>query len=515
MKHFTSCSLKRKSALAVCAFLACAVMALGLVFANPVRSYVEETARAETTERTVAAENNYTSVEADVYKQGVAIYANVTTAAQLKQNLAVYGTFSDDSGISHKVLLSDAEYSLSVQINDYPAEIKEDGELILETAEEIPADMTISVYVHCNGVEEKVATVFGVASIKTEYPSYTSITVGNIGTIDNDYTAQSLRVLSSFTVLDENKKEIVNREFYEISLDLKSRTVGAKLNGTGSFVTGTISSVRAVNPLSASITVNKDLIKQGDYYKIAEGGKATNYSAFVAGMQHETIFKSLSVTAYYEHSVKPVTLQFDGGGNLQGTAKTDIADITVVWPGGNAPSLNTPNIRFNLSLIVASATASVEFPLEEEKVIAIEAKDYSFPDVLYADSSVPIEQLDGHVIPTYNSDYYSDTERAALIAGEYAVTDSLAPTAEIIAGNLIYDGGDGNKYYDKTVNVVYNADTTITAPITVKVLFEEVKLISLGGTPVAQTYRRAFDFSGLTLTFTYEYNSIVIPLSFS
>ncbi len=513
MKHFTSCSLKRKSALAVCAFLACAVMALGLVFANPVRSYVEETARAETTERTVAAENNYTSVEADVYKQGVAIYANVTTAAQLKQNLAVYGTFSDDSGISHKVLLSDAEYSLSVQINDYPAEIKEDGELILETAEEIPADMTISVYVHCNGVEEKVATVFGVASIKTEYPSYTSITVGNIGTIDNDYTAQSLRVLSSFTVLDENKKEIVNREFYEISLDLKSRTVGAKLNGTGSFVTGTISSVRAVNPLSASITVNKDLIKQGDYYKIAEGGKATNYSAFVAGMQHETIFKSLSVTAYYEHSVKPVTLQFDGGGNLQGTAKTDIADITVVWPGGNAPSLNTPNIRFNLSLIVASATASVEFPLEEEKVIAIEAKDYSFPDVLYADSSVPIEQLDGHVIPTYNSDYYSDTERAALIAGEYAVTDSLAPTAEIIAGNLIYDGGDGNKYYDKTVNVVYNADTTITAPITVKVLFEEVKLISLGGTPVAQTYRRAFDFSGLTLTFTYEYNSIVIPLS--
>ena len=190
MNAFRKFTFKRRIAVAVCVIFACLSFIAGLIVfnnenpskyngggtLNKVTDTVEPDVKPE-----IKALHNYTALEADVYSNGVVIYAKSTTAENLKRNLAVYGTFTDANGSTHKVLLSDSEYTISVKVGDIdPIPLAETALVFPNAQEEIPADTNLTYIVTANGVTSQVATVFGSDKIKTEAPDYTSITVDNI-----------------------------------------------------------------------------------------------------------------------------------------------------------------------------------------------------------------------------------------------------------------------------------------------------------------------------------------------
>ena len=518
MNAFRKFTFKRRIAVAVCVIFACLSFIAGLIVfnnenpskyngggtLNKVTDTVEPDVKPE-----IKALHNYTALEADVYSNGVVIYAKSTTAENLKRNLAVYGTFTDANGSTHKVLLSDSEYTISVKVGDIdPIPLAETALVFPNAQEEIPADTNLTYIVTANGVTSQVATVFGSDKIKTEAPDYTSITVDNISEIDGDYDKDSIRVSDRF-VVKSGTDTVYNREFYQVTeLNLNSRTIKVKLNGSDSEVTASINSVRPASIVSASLEIKAELIKDGDYYKIPdENGKATKYSAFAVNMTQKEIFNGLNLTAYYAHSSSPVELAFSSTGILQGQTNSG---HTVGWVDGNSPNLSAAG-SINLSLNVGSATATVSLTLEAEKVIEIKiSNDYSFSEDLYSYSSAPVASLSGYVIPVYNSDFYkSDTyARQPLQSGQYNISDPLTPDAEALKNGL-----NENEKYAKTVNVVYDRDNTVTAPITFDVTFVHHDSISVVRGFAEQTYRRPFNYSGLALSFNYSGEATGVPLS--
>lgn len=518
MNAFRKFTFKRRIAVAVCVIFACLSFIAGLIVfnnenpskysgggtLNKVTDTVEPDVKPE-----IKALHNYTALEADVYSNGVVIYAKSTTAENLKRNLAVYGTFTDANGSTHKVLLSDSEYTISVKVGDIdPIPLAETALVFPNAQEEIPADTNLTYIVTANGVASQVATVFGSDKIKTETPNYTSITVDNISEIDGDYDKDSIRVSDRF-VVKSGTDTVYNREFYQVTeLNLNSRTIKVKLNGSDSEVTASINNVRPASIVSASLEIKSELIKDGDYYKIPdENGKATKYSAFAVNMTQKEIFNGLNLTAYYAHSSSPVELAFSSTGILQGQTNSG---HTVGWVGGNSPNLSAAG-SIELSLNVGSATATVSLTLEAEKVIEIKIKDgYSYSGKLNPYTPAPVASLDGWVIPVYNSDYYKDTtfERSPLQSGEYTISDPLTPDAETLGTGL----SDGD-IYTKTVNVVYSEDNTVTTNVTFNVTMSSPTLMFEAGSFAQQTYTKPFDYSGLSMFFNYGRNSVTAPLS--
>ena len=115
MNFLRNMSFKRKIAAAVCAFLACAAVIAGALFAvtgavgpnkngaNGSGNRVEAEVPAEAAVK-ITPYRNYTAVSsAELYDAGVVVYENETTVADLKSNLEVVAEYTNGTASGSEI----------------------------------------------------------------------------------------------------------------------------------------------------------------------------------------------------------------------------------------------------------------------------------------------------------------------------------------------------------------------------------------------------------------------------
>ncbi len=522
MKRLCNLSLKRKMAMAFCAFLGCVLLSIGAVlpslyngnaFAENSAGQItsdSESAGGGASEIPVAKPHRaYTTLTAELNADAV-IYAEFTTIAGLKQNLTVIGTTADG-----EFVLEPEEYIIAINGTaradsyNFPSDdFKE-----FETDDSIKLS---TVSVRCGSIDSEPLSPVTVVK-KEALKQYAKLRIAPVTeTVSDDHTPQTLKkvlkVYGTYTKTEEDgtSKEveelIVNRELYNVSFAWNSLIADTDNIVTVAFVNecgGAFGTV-IVRPTfatlqSVSVAVNPD------YTQDTAGNYKTpsDYSGFVAGMTQQEVFAGLVITAHYPNSRRDLTLFFDDIGALQGGANTQTGETVNTDSRNFAAGPNTLNLTV-IGQKGTQKTASITIPFEERTVVAIEVSEkWKQPAELYSYTQLNVNIFAGFIIPVYNSGKKGTD--SPLGAGQYEVEGSLTPRGTDIGTTSPYKKPVTIRYYSG------DGDNKIATNITASVTFTNIqpatpKRVSsdISGSFAQQTMHKPFDYSGLTVRLTYR-----------
>lgn len=515
MNFLRNMSFKRKIAAAVCAFLACAAVIAGALFAatgavgpnkngaNGSGNRVEAEVPAEAAVK-ITPYRNYTAVSsADLYDAGVVVYENKTTVADLKSNLEVVAEYTNGTASGSATLLPE-EYTVNVFGTQKP-----DNAIVAPAG----GGSMINVSVTVNGIASREFTV---AVEKTsEIRTYTGVSAkvtGNI-TEDMDKTAvkSAIEVTGTYEITADDgtvstaTEVIKNRELFSVA-DF-SFTVGS--NNT---ITVTLSDDAAVSNTISDVAVAKKELKEATLLVKADGfrrnEKGANlyekeidgkwYSAFVAKATttRADVFDNLEIRAIYSNSAE--VLSFEWNNTDEATAGNGIKLNFNGLPDFTSAGTKTLNVR------VGNLSAGIVLQFETSHIIEIKAKDNTERTDLYPYTLADSSFFTDKVIARFNDGMWDETNP---LTG-YTVEGSLAPTKDDIEACINFTAGT----YFKELTISYSSELTnnitLTAKAKVKVNRDKITDISAVALPTSrrfpdQKYKTEVNYSGLTVIFSF------------
>ena len=447
MERVETLSLKRKTAMAICAFFSLFVLALSVMILNGGTAYA-------------APVQTYTAVAA-TYKSGQAAYAGYTTAAQLKERLTVVGTY-DESGTQKTATLTADEYEIAI-----PG-------MTVENDTVIPKGTA------------SVTVTSGDASVTVSVTDPTKLD-GEIAVFVNTLSADAETLASAVTVKKGNT--ILLAELYTVAA---GESFATDKTFTVTFLpTGDEQEVTIGDALTAvEVGVKANYTQENGYYKEPVSDDGVAYSAFVAGMTKEQYVPALDAVGVYGS----VRVAFTVGGTTP-DGKTVSVDL---W--------NLPANRATITVSAGSVRGTLTVPVEDEKIVKVNAVYngtktlYPYDKLTLSDITVTLRynnKRDGDVIT--NTSYYgvegvltpSGEEIGALLAG----TQTTYSKKVLVRFGETPSGG------------VFQPDLTI-APA--EILIEGINWVepsslgSFSGSLATQTVFQDINFSGLNIAFEFE-----------
>lgn len=510
MNFLHNMSFKRKIAAAVCAFLACAAVIAGALFAatgavgpnkngaNGSGNRVEAEVPAEAAVK-ITPYRNYTAVSsAELYDAGVVVYENKTTVADLKSNLEVVAEYTNGTASGSAALLPE-EYTVNVFGTQKP-----DNAIVAPAG----GGSMINVSVTVNGIASREFTV--AVEKASEIRTYTVVSAkvtGNI-TEDMDKTAvkSAIEVTGTYNVTADDgtvstaTEVIKNRELFSVA-DL-SLTVGS--NNT---ITVTLSGDAAVSDTISDVTVAKKELKEATLLVKADGfrrnEKGSNlyekeidgkwYSAFVAKATttRADVFDNLEIRAIYSNSAE--VLSFEWNNTDEATAGNG---IKLNFNG--LPVFTTDGTK-DINITVGGFPAGISLQFEAARVVDIKVDDSNSVYDVYVPAQTAFAD---RVFAQYNDGTWDNTNPLT----NFTVEGSLAPTKDSIA-ECLKDTVSGT--YTKELTVSYTDDKSggVTLKAKGNVIVNRLKITKISevrdsdGFP-AQTYRTEVDYSGLYVQLT-------------
>ncbi len=510
MNFLRNMSFKRKIAAAVCAFLACAAVIAGALFAatgavgpnkngaNGLGNRVEAEVPAEAAVK-ITPYRNYTAVSsAELYDAGVVVYENETTVADLKSNLEVVAEYTNGTASGSATLLPE-EYTVNVFGTQKP-----DNAIVAPFGGGSMINVTVTV----NGVTSREFTV--AVEKASEIRTYTGVSAkvtGNI-TEDMDKTAvkSAIEVTGTYNVTADDGTEstatevIKNRELFSVA-DL-SLTVGS--NNT---ITVTLSNDATVSDTISDVTVAKKELKEATLLVKADGfrrnEKGSNlyekeidgkwYSAFVAKATttRADVFDNLEIRAIYSNSAE--VLSFEWNNTDEATAGNG---IKLNFNG--LPDFTTEGTK-DINITVGGFPAGISLQFEAARVVDIKVNDSNKVYDVYLPAQTAFAD---RVFAQFNDGTWDNTNPLT----NFTVEGSLAPTKDSIA-ECLKDTVSGT--YTKELTVSYTDDKSggVTLKAKGNVIVNRLKITKISevrdsnGFP-AQTYRTEVDYSGLYVQLT-------------
>lgn len=515
MNFLRNMSFKRKIAAAVCAFLACAAVIAGALFAatgavgpnkngaNGSGNRVEAEVPAEAAVK-ITPYRNYTAVSsAELYDAGVVVYENETTVADLKSNLEVVAEYTNGTASGSAALLPE-EYTVNVFGTQKP-----DNAIVAPAG----GGSMINVSVTVNGIASREFTVaVEEASEIRKYTGVSAKVTGNI-TEDMDKTAvkSAIEVTGTYEITADDgtvsaaTEVIKNRELFSVA-DL-SLTVGS--NNT---ITVILSDDATVSDTISDVTVAKKELKEATLLVKADGfrrnEKGANlyekeidgkwYSAFVAKATttRADVFDNLEIRAIYSNSAE--VLSFEWNNTDEATAGNGIKLNFNGLPDFTSAGTKTLNVR------VGNFSAGIVLQFETSHIIEIKAKDNTERTDLYPYTLADSSFFTDKVIARFNDGMWDETNP---LTG-YTVEGSLAPTKDDIEACINFTAGT----YFKELTISYSSELTnnitLTAKAKVNVNRAEITDISAVALPTSrrfpdQKYKTEVNYSGLTVIFSF------------
>lgn len=487
------------------------------------------------TSQSIEPQHDYTSITASI-ATGAKIFAGITTARDLKNNLKVTGTFMSGSS-SVSVPLKQSEYFLQVAIESYTHELLE-NDIVLNEMPEASQSIHIIVKVKkSNGeIEASISIPLSSVADSTEYEelkNITTITVDNISSLSSDHDKESIKEL--LVVKDGEGNIIANKELYDItSLDAlnpgstASFTVSYTL-GEGVTATGQILDITQADLLAADFSVNSEYRLNGMYYqkRSEEPGEEDKwFSAFVTqangitGSTMQDIYgDGLKITVYYPNSSR--TLSFSTIG--ENFAIADSNEYVVFNNTTFVENNNDITAQVSSRSGKKSVTASISINFELAKIVEIKATGFN-EDAAGLTSSGNSNNTfftkpggnESYIITRANTGVWN--ENNYLSSSQFTVSGTLNPTAEVIAAtSSMSDEELASYYYDKEVTIIYSADNTITTKYPVRVKY--VKPTSWNSVGIAnnkfpdQTMRMPFNYGDLYVNMKWNNTTRQVPLT--
>lgn len=490
---------------------------------------------SEGTLETIQPYHDYTSVMASL-NSGVKIYAGITTAKDLKNNLKVTGTFMS-GGSSISVDLRASEYTLQVSIGSYTHDLQENDIVLAEMPE---ASQVINIIVKVKKTTGDVEASFSVplATIVegTEYEAFknvSSITVENISSISNDYDKETLKEI--LVVKDNESNVIVNKELYEVT-SLGNLTAGGQATFTVTYkfgenitATGQILNITQADLLAADFSVNSNYRLNGMYYqkRSTEVGEENKwFSAFVTqangipGSTMQDIYgDGLKLTVHYPHSSRMLTLP--NVGENSATAETNeyvVFNNTTFVENNNDI---TAQVR-SRSGYGKAVTASISINFELAKIVEIKAEGYNETLKLkssgLANNSIFIkpDSTETYITTRANTGVWTGNY---LTSSQFAVSGTLNPTIEVLEQIANKTEEELKNYkYDKEVTISFenNFKEIVTTTYMVKVLYEPIieatRVKAANNKFPTQTMRMPFNFGDLLVELSYADFDREIPI---
>lgn len=519
MNFLRNISLKRKIAAAVCAFLACAAVVAGAVFAvtgadSPHKNGANGSGnRAEA--EVPAAEpvkitpyRNYTAVgTAELYDEGVVVYENKTTVADLKSNLKVVAEYINGTASGTATLFPE-EYTVNVFGTQ-----KGDNAIVAP----LGGGNMITVSVTVNGVTSREFTV---AVEKTsEIRTYTEISVKVTGNLtedmDKNAVKSAIEVTGTYEANAEDGTKITateilkNRELFSVA-DFNftvgnNNTITVYLTDNVEVKREVTAKVNAKQFVGASLLVTTEGFRRNEkganLYEKEIDGKW--YSAFVAKLTttREDVFDNLEIRAIYSNSAEVVN--FEWNNTDEATASNG---LNLNFSG--LPDFTTAETK-NINIAVGGRSAGISLQFETQRVVEIRVNDSLDTAV---EPYLSVDNLfDGKVFARFNDGLWDTTNP---LTG-YTVEGSLAPTKDSFASCI---GENVNGTYEKELTVSYSGNltggVTVKAKGKVKVKCARITEISdvnlLNGTGFPkQTYMTKVDYSGLYVLLTTSEGDIL------
>ncbi|HBN12058.1 MAG TPA: hypothetical protein DD415_00410 [Clostridiales bacterium] len=514
MNFLRNISLKRKIAAAVCAFLACAAVVAGAVFAvtgadsshkngtNGSGSRVEaEVPAAEPVK--ITPYRNYTAVgTAELYDEGVVVYENKTTVADLKSNLKVVAEYTNGTASGTATLFPE-EYTVNVFGTQ-----KGDNAIVAP----LGGGNMITVSVTVNGVTSREFTI---AVEKTsEIRTYTEISVKVTGNLtedmDKNAVKSAIEVTGTYEANAEDGTKITvteilkNRELFSVAdfnFTVGSNTITVYLTDNVEVKREVTAAVGAKQFVEASLLVTTEGFRRNEkganLYEKEIDGKW--YSAFVAKSTttREDVFKNLEIRAIYSSSAEVVN--FEWNNTDEATASNG---LNLNFSG--LPDFTTAETK-NINIAVGGRSAGISLQFEAQRVVEIKAEDNTTRNDLYPYTLANSNLFTDKVFARFNDGVWDETHP---LTG-YTVEGSLAPTKDDIEACINFTAGT----YLKELTISYSSELTnnitLTTKAKVKVNRAEITSISEVKLPVdykfpTQTYREKVRYDGLYVELRFK-----------
>ena len=440
----------------------------------------------------------YTAIDCD-YAQGYdGIYRGVTTVRGLKNNLIVRGTINPEGNFtdSETFTLSYDEYVIVAG-----GEVKADNYIL---APGTATEPSIAITLSCGS-----ATVDIMPNVLAEPPKGEGeITISMPATITDDHTAESLLQWKNekgepqFQV-KEADGTVIRSDRYTVFLTYSGSSALVQVSTVGNRHAEAKPNVTSAQPVGVDLRPRSGLAQEGGYYKWYKGGDdKTAYDAFVKGATPEDIFRQLSVTAIYPFSRAPLTLLFNEQNQLSGAIRNgNSVEISTTTTLATEEAIRTVDVR------LGSYSASLSLNFAPVTVVKIDVDTAKFFAALPSTINAYTVLNPANFISAVTLWENTGEKKSTVIADDILFIGSLAPTADAMK---TLNKGDK---YPRDIQIQSTANERVVSE---KITIENIQFeapLSISNTISStnanngfapQTMHHDFDYSGLTVQFTYD-----------